>query len=144
MNSLYRKAGNLIILDLSLSTEQKMSALGSLNLPPQLTYNKGIFMHKVLNNNSPNYLAQLFISHQSHYTSSRNNIYVPRPRLDLFKTRISFAGTPCLKILNHAFLFLVLNVIYTDIYIYIWTDLFESYDCLNILVFYRCIPMKEI
>ena len=49
-------------------------------------------MHKVLNNNSPNYLAQLFISHQSHYTNSRNNLYVPRPRLDLFKTSISFAG----------------------------------------------------
>ena len=50
-------------------------------------------MHKVLNNNSPNYLAQLFIySHQSHYTNSRNNLYVPRPRLDLFKTTISFPG----------------------------------------------------
>ena len=45
-----------------------MSALGILSLPQQLAYNKGIFMHKVLNNNSPNYLAQLFISHQSHYT----------------------------------------------------------------------------
>ena len=49
-------------------------------------------MHKVLNNNSPNYLAQFFISHQSHYTNPRNNLYVPRPRLDLFKTSISFAG----------------------------------------------------
>ena len=58
----------------------------------QLAYNKGISMHKVLNNNSPNYLAQLFISHQSHYTNSRNNLYVPRPRLYLFKTSISFAG----------------------------------------------------
>ena len=60
----------------------------------QLTYNKRVFMHKVLNNNnnSPNYLAQLFISHQSHYTNSRNNLYVPRPRLDLFKTSLSFAG----------------------------------------------------
>ncbi len=92
MNSLHRKAGKLILPDPSLSTEQKMSALGILNLPQQLAYNKGIFMHKVLNNNSPNYLAQLFISHQSHYTSSMNNLYVPRPRLDLFKTSISFAG----------------------------------------------------
>ena len=58
----------------------------------QLTYNKGVFMHKVLNNNSRNYLAQLFISHQSHYANSSNNLYVPRPRLDLFKTSISFAG----------------------------------------------------
>ena len=69
-----------------------MRALGILNLPQQLTYSKGIFMHKVLNNNSRNYLAQLFISHQSHYINSRSNLYVPRPMLDLFKTSISFAG----------------------------------------------------
>ena len=74
LNSLHRRASKLILPDPSLSTEQKMSALGILNLPQQLDYNKGIFMHKVLNNNSPNYL------------------YVPRPRLDLFKTSISFAG----------------------------------------------------
>ena len=92
LNSLHRRAGKLILPDPSLSTEQKMSALGILNLPQQLAYNKGIFMHKVLNNNSPNYLAQLFISHQSHNTNYRNNIYVPRPRLDLFRTSTSFAG----------------------------------------------------
>ena len=49
-------------------------------------------MHKVLNNNSPTYLAQFFLSHQSHYTNSRNNLYVPRPKFDLFTTSISFAG----------------------------------------------------
>ena len=69
-----------------------MRALGILNLRQQLAYNKGIFMHKVLNNNSPNYLAQIFVSHRSHYANSRNNLYVPRPRLDLFKTSTSFAG----------------------------------------------------
>ena len=95
--SLHRKAGKLILPDPSLSTEQKMSALGILNLPQQLAYNKGIFMHKVLNNYSPNYLAQLFISHQFHYTNSRNNLYVPRPRLDLFKISISFAGASLLN-----------------------------------------------
>ena len=76
-------AGKLILPDPSLFTEQKMSALGILNLLQQLAYNKWIFMHKLLNNNSPNYLAQLFIRHQSHF-NSRNNLYVPRPRLDLF------------------------------------------------------------
>ena len=86
------KSSQLILPDSSLSTEKKMSALGILNLPQQLAYNQGIFMHKVFNNNSPNYLAQLFIGHQSHYTNSRNNLYVPRPRLDLFKTSRSFAG----------------------------------------------------
>ena len=89
---LHRRAGKLILPDPSLSTEQMMSALGILNLTQQLAYNKGIFMHTVLNNNSPNYLAQLFISHQSHYTNSRYNLCVPRPRLDLIKTSISFAG----------------------------------------------------
>ena len=92
LNSLHRRAGKLILPDPSLSTEQKMRTLGILNLPQQLAYNKGIFMHKVLNDNSPNYLAQLPISHQSHYTNSRNNLYVPRPRLDLFKTSLSFSG----------------------------------------------------
>ena len=83
---------NHVLPDPSLSIEQTMSALGILNLPQQLAYNKGIFMHKILNNNSPNYLAQLFISHRSYYNNSRNNLYVPRPRLDLFKTSISIAG----------------------------------------------------
>ena len=92
LNSLHRRAGKLILPDPSLSTEQKMSALGIFNLPQQLTYNKGLFMHKVLNNNSPNYLAQFFISHQFHCTNSRNKLYVPRPRLDIFKTSTSFAG----------------------------------------------------
>jgi len=93
LNSLHRRVGRLILPDPSLSTEQKMSAIGILNLPQQLAYNKGIFVHKILNNKySPNYLAQLFISHQSHYSMSRNNLYVLRPRLDLFKTSISFAG----------------------------------------------------
>ena len=54
LNSLHRRAGRFILPDPSLFTEQKMSALGILNLPKQLTYNKGIFMHKVLNNKSPN------------------------------------------------------------------------------------------
>ena len=85
MNSLHRRAGKLILPDPSLSTEQKIRAIGILNLLQQLAYNKGIFTHKVLNNNSPNYLAQLFISHQSHYTNSRNSLYVPRPRLDYLK-----------------------------------------------------------
>ena len=83
---------SFLILPLELSTERKMSALRILNLPQQLPYNKGVFMHKVLGTNSPNYREQLFTSYQSHYTNSRNNLYVPRTRLDLFKISISFTG----------------------------------------------------
>ena len=60
MNSLHPKAGKLILPDPSLSTEQKIRALGILNLPQQLIYNKGVFMHKVLNNNFPKLLGTTF------------------------------------------------------------------------------------
>ena len=59
MNSLHQRAGKFIVPDPSLPTEQKMSALGIWNLRQQLTYIEEIFMCKVLNNNPPNYLAQL-------------------------------------------------------------------------------------
>ena len=141
-------AGKWILPDPSLSTEQKVTALGVLNLPQQLPYNKRIFMHKVLNNNSPNYPAQLFISHQSHYTNSRNNLYVPMPRLDLFK--IAYPSLECPSGTPYKTMyFLVSNVICTNICLrinfrQIWTDLFESHVCLNIWVLYTCMPMKEI
>ena len=67
-NSLHRRAGKWILPDPSLSTEPNISAFRILNLPQQSTYNKELFMYKVLNNNSPNNLAQLFISHQSSFS----------------------------------------------------------------------------
>ena len=92
-------------------------------------------------NDSPNYLAQPFISHQSHYANSRNNFYVPRPRFDLFETSISFAGAslwnsllqnikscislPCFKRIRHKYMS---EITFRQI----WTDLFESHVCLNI------------
>ena len=121
-----------------------MSALGILNLQQQLVYNKGIFMHKVLNNNSANYLALLFISHQSHYTNSRNNLYLSRTRLDLFKTSLSFAGAffwnslpqnikscisiPCFKRNLHKYMS------ENNLSSKFWTDLFESHVCQNKLI----------
>ena len=47
---------------------------------------------------TPNYLAQLFISHQSHYIKPRNNLHVSVPRLDLFKTSIPFAGASLVQL----------------------------------------------
>ena len=71
LTSLQRRAGKLILPDLSLSTERGGGGgLGILNLLQQLTNNKGIFMHKNRNNSSRNYKAQLFISHQSQATQT--------------------------------------------------------------------------
>ena len=67
--------------DPSLSTEQNMGELGILNLTQQLTYTKGMFMHKVLLTITQlNYLAQLFIIHQARYSNSRNSLHVTRPK----------------------------------------------------------------
>ena len=78
--------------ELPTSKGRQINLLGILNLPQQLTYNKGLFMHKVLNNNSPNYLAQHFTSHQSHYTNSRNKTSTCQCQ-DLTCP----SGNPCLK-----------------------------------------------
>ena len=106
LNSLHQKAGKLFLPDPYLSTEQKMSALGILNLPQQLAYNKGIFiyiMHKVLNNNSPNHLAQLFIIVTSPTTPTpgitstcqgQGLTYLKRAYPSLERP----SGTPCLTI----------------------------------------------
>ena len=62
-NSLHRRAGKLILPNPSLSTEPNISAFRILNLHQQFTYNKELFMYKVINNNSIDNLARLFISH---------------------------------------------------------------------------------
>ena len=99
LKSLHRRAGKLILPDPSLSTEQKMSALGILNLPQQLSYNKGIFMHKVLNNYSPDYIPRFFVSQQTHYTNSSTCQGQNLACLKLAYPSLERpSGAPCLKI----------------------------------------------
>ena len=50
-------------------------------------------MLKVINNNAPDYLTQICTIHQSEIANSKNRLYLPRPRLGLFKTSIYFSGT---------------------------------------------------
>ena len=100
-------------------------------------------------------LSSVLISHQSHYTNSRNNLYVPRSRLDLFKTSTSFVGATLWNSLpqniKSLFLFPVSDVICTNIgrritFHQIWTDLFESHLPKNVSVIYvyHCMSMKAI
>ena len=102
LNSLHRKAGKLILPHPSLSTEQKMRALGILNLLQQLAYNKEIFMHKVLNNNSPNYLHHSLLVTSP--TISTPGITHTCQGQDLTYLKLAYpslerpSGTPCLRI----------------------------------------------
>ena len=71
LNSLHRRTGKLILPDPSPSAEQNMSTFEMLNLSQQFTYNKRIFMHKVLNNN-PNYLLLITLTQFSVWSAADN------------------------------------------------------------------------
>ena len=64
-----------------------------MSLQKQLEYNKGLFMYRVLSNEAPGYIPNLYIHTPSRYSDSRNyHLSLPRPRINIFKTSISFSG----------------------------------------------------
>ena len=58
VNSLHRRV--VIFPDTTLTTDQKLKEMKIMNLQKQLEYNKGLFMCRVLNNEAPEYISNLF------------------------------------------------------------------------------------
>ena len=93
LNSLHRRAVELIFPDTTLTTDQKLKGMRIMNLQKQPEYNKGLFMYRVLNNEAPEYISNLYKHTPSRYSNSRNyKLSLPRPRIDVFRTSIPFAG----------------------------------------------------
>ena len=93
LNSLHRRAVKLIFPDTTLTTDQKLKEMRIMSLQKQLEYNKGLFVNRVLSNEAPKYISNLYTHTPSRYSNSRNNhLGLPRPRIDIFKTNISFSG----------------------------------------------------
>ena len=93
MLSLHRRAVKLILPDTTLTTDQKLKEMRIMSLQKQLEYNKGLFMYRVLSNEAPEYIFNLYTHTPSRYSNSRNyHLSLPRPRIDIFKTSISFSG----------------------------------------------------
>ena len=93
LNSLHRRGVKLILPDTTLTTDQKLKEMRIMSLQKQTEYNKGLFMYRVLSNEAPEYISNLYTYTPSRYSSSRNyNLSLPRPRIDIFKTSISFSG----------------------------------------------------
>ena len=64
-----------------------------MSLQKQLEYNKGLFMDGVLNNEAPEYISNLYTHTPSRYSNSWHyQLSLPRPRMDIFKTSISFSA----------------------------------------------------
>ena len=91
LNSLHRRAAKLLLPDKNLSTDEKMKALSILPLQKQLYFNKTVLMFKMNRRMTPSYIISLFTE-----SNNRTNRYVlPKPRIDLYKTSLSFSGSAC-------------------------------------------------
>ena len=60
LNYLHRRAVKLIFPDTTLTTDQKLKDMKLMSLQKQLEYNKCSFMCRVLNNEAPEYISNLF------------------------------------------------------------------------------------
>ena len=86
---------SVILSDTTLTTDQKLKEMRIMSLQKQLEYNKGFhfFIYRFLSNEAPGYISNLYTHTPSRYSSSRNyHLSLPRPRIDIFKTSISFSG----------------------------------------------------
>ena len=78
----------LIVPDTTLTTDQKLKEIRIMSLQKQLEYNKGLFVYRVLSNDLYTHTHT-----PSRYSDSRNyQLSLPRPKIDVFKTSISFSG----------------------------------------------------
>ena len=76
----------------NVTTDTKMATLEILPLHSHFLLNKAAFMYRVLNDYAPCYMKDLFQPTPSPYTTFKHNLICPRPRLDIYKTSISFSG----------------------------------------------------
>ena len=94
LNSLHRRAAKLIADQsmCSISTDAKLRNLNILPLRKQLLFNKLVFMYKVTRSKTPPYVTDLFCYSHKPFETLRNDLIVPKPRIDLFKTSFSYSG----------------------------------------------------
>ena len=89
LNSLHRRAVKLIFPNTTLTTDQKLKEMRIMSLQKQPEYNKGLFMYRLLSNEAPEYISNLYTLSPSRYSNSRNyQLSFSRPRIDIFKTSI--------------------------------------------------------
>jgi hypothetical protein len=91
LNTLYKRAAKIILPDPSLSTSEKQAKLNIMPLQKQLEFNKMLLMFKIHHDLAPQYLKELLTRASSRYGSI--NYILPRTRIDMFKTSLTFSGT---------------------------------------------------
>ena len=89
LHSLYKRALKLILLKQSSLEQNDYNLLNILPLHTRLKYNKGMYMQKIMAGNAPPSLTRLFPINSSR---EQNKINILRPRIDLFKSSLTFSG----------------------------------------------------
>ena len=92
LNSMHRRTAKLIQPEKTMTTDEKLSSAGMLSLKDLLKCNKLIFIYKILNHKAPSYLQNMFTHSHSYYTSYKQNLILPKPRIDIYKTSLSYSG----------------------------------------------------
>ena len=89
LHCLYKLSLKLILLKRSSLEQDDFNLLNILPLHAKLKYNKGIFMQKIMPENAPPSVTRFFPINSS---KEHTKINIPRPRIDLFKSRLTYSG----------------------------------------------------
>lgn len=90
LNSLHRR-GIKLVSNSQIPTDEKFQELGLMTLQQQFTYNVALLIFKVLQGSAPPYLANLLTKSSTEHNSVK--LLLPLPRIDLYKTSLSFYGS---------------------------------------------------
>lgn len=91
LHSLHRRAIRLIAGKQNIQNSCLYENLHLLPISKRFLLNKAKFVHKILSQNAPQYLTPLFTTMDSH-TKRLHRLYIPMPRLDLFKKSFLYSG----------------------------------------------------
>ena len=91
LNSIHRRAVKHLTNNHTLSTDDKLKAIKILPLKKHLEFKKIVMIHKIYNDQTPKYLSNFITKATDRYSSM--NLIVPKPKLDLYKTSLSFSGS---------------------------------------------------
>ena len=86
---LHKRAIKLVLQKTTSLTDDDYKSLNVLPIYKRLNFNKGILMHKIITGKAPPYLTNSFSINQSR---CKLNIHVPNPRIDLYKSSLTYSG----------------------------------------------------
>ena len=89
--SLQRRAIKAIVASNNID-DGDFQKLEIMPLDKRTTYNNCILMHKIVHKDAPEYLRNLFPLKNDGYLSHTEKVWVPKPKIDLFKTSFSYRG----------------------------------------------------